>query len=281
MGRINILVVENQSTQFDKIRENLHNKGYNVFPEQSDAVCNVEEFVNCVKVWVNEEYPDAYKKAAFEKICSLIEKWQIDLILMDHILGGGCKCKTGIALARAINSKREGVELPVLFMSRTEVSEKRRLMDYNRYMAKFPQLSQWLHKGFFGDEILNEDYFSNVVIGAIDALCKEGSTEKYKKLLMQWVSEDETDDKRSSKMYKELCESLENHPITQEFRKAFNEYRLTRCWDVSEQKDCEKIRHLLELLTSSTPQPSLWQRIKSRLYGLVKRNNKNQINNTK
>lgn len=170
MGGKNFLVVENQQTQFKKIEENLRKEGYNVFPKESDADCNVEEFVNCVKVWVNEEYPDAYKEAAFEKICDQIERWQIDLILMDHILGGGCKCKTGIDLARAINSKREGAELPVLFMSRTEENEKGRLMAYNRYTTDFPQLSQWRHKGFFGDEILNEDYFSNFVIAAIEEL---------------------------------------------------------------------------------------------------------------
>lgn len=274
MGKINILVVENQSTQFYKIKDNLCNKGYNVFPKESDADCNVTEFVNYVKVWVNEEYPDAYKKEAFEKICNQIEKNQIDLILMDYILGGGCKCKTGIALARAINSEREGVELPVLFMSRTEGSEKRRLVDYNRYMADFPQLSQWLHKGFFGDEILNEDYFSNVVIGAIDTLCKKGQTEKYKELLVQWVREDVTGDKESTQMYKKLYHSLDIYPVTLEFKKAFNEYKLNRCRDVSEENDCEKIQQLLELLGSSTSQPSLWQRIKSRLYGLMRRNNK-------
>lgn len=264
MGGKNILIVENQRTQFDKIRENLRNKGYSAFPD-----CNVEEFINCVKVWVNEEYPDAYKKTAFEKICDQIERQQIDLILMDHILGGGCKCKTGIDLARAINSERKGAELPVLFMSRTEESEKRRLMDYNQYTADFPQLSKWLHKGFFGDEILNEDYFSNFVIGAIDALCKKCQTKEYKKeynkeyktILAQWCREDPTGDKKSSQLYIKLYESLDYHPITPEFRTAFEEYRLNRYRDVSEKNNCKKIQHLLDLLISSTPQPSLWQRI--------------------
>lgn len=279
MGKINILVVENQSTQFYKIKDNLCNKGYNVFPKESDTDCNVTEFVNYVKVWVNEEYPDAYKKEAFEKICNQIEKNQIDLILMDHILGGGCKCKTGIALARAINSKWKGVEFPVLFMSRTEESEKRRLMDYNRYVADFPQLSQWLHKGFFGDDILNEDYFSNVVIDAIDALCPKGQRERCRNFLVQWSREDATGDKKSTQMYKQLYvylgnDYLDKYPVTLEFRKAFEEYKSNRLLDASEKNDCKKIQHLVDLLTSSTPQLSLWQRIKSRSYGLMRRNNK-------
>lgn len=164
-----ILVIENQQYQFDPIVDYL--KDYDVFPKKAK---DYSTFIDCVRVWVNEQYEKDYRDIALANIREKINENKIELILMDHLLGGAQHCHTGIDLAIEIN-KVEKPELPIAFLSQVEHTEKRRSEAYEKY-KKDHKLSKWIHKGYFGDEILKEDYFKSRVIPEIENLL--GHTEE-------------------------------------------------------------------------------------------------------
>ncbi len=174
----NILIVENQQWQFTKIHDELKKyEDYTLFPNNDDD--KKEEyisFIDNVRVWVNENYDFEYRKKALANIEQYIEANAIELIIMDYILGGAHHCLTGIDLADNINAGRgKDNLLPILFLSKTEFTNKEReegnnvrKKGYNEYCKKFPETSNWLHKGYFGDEILNPAYLKNNVIPSIN-----------------------------------------------------------------------------------------------------------------
>lgn len=183
-----ILIVENQQRQFDKIKLHIGNS--------NKSLCNILpgddylRFIDSVRIWVNDRYVEEYRKQAFEFINSLVVK--CDIILMDHRLGGSFNCKTGIDLARKINAGRtEGNHVPVVFLSKTEHTDEDRLKDYALYQENFPNTSVWVHKGFFGDEIMKPDYVEEYVIKEIVKLLDkkdmyfEGLKQHIKMLLHQ------------------------------------------------------------------------------------------------
>ena len=164
-----ILIVENQIIQFRRISEHLARKGYNTIPSKKEY----SSFLDYVRVKINPQYESTYKNRCFDKIIAYIAKESPDLIIMDHILGGSCKCETGIGLAEKLFTV---TPLPFLFLSRTEHSEKNRLLDYDRFRKAYPGMSEWAHKGYFGDEILEEGYFTSYVIPLIEKLLPQNKS---------------------------------------------------------------------------------------------------------
>src|SRR5690554_5855636 len=125
----NILIIENQFWQFEKMWEFLSSsENYRPLPRstsQSDFI----KFIDHVRVWVNEVYSDDYRERAINFILKEIKNNNIELILMDHILGGANHCLTGIDLAFEINNKRKIEEkniIPIVFLSITSYEDRKR-----------------------------------------------------------------------------------------------------------------------------------------------------------
>lgn len=161
-----ILIIENQQSQFDGIVECLSD--YCFFPEKSEYIA----FIDHVRVWVNELYEADYREKAITVIIDTINTKETELILMDHILGGAHHCLTGIDLAKEINQRRRKESktvIPIAFLSKTEHNDEKRVSAYDEYEKQF-NTSEWIHKGYFGDEILKKDYFNSRVIPQIETL---------------------------------------------------------------------------------------------------------------
>lgn len=166
-----ILIVENQQCQHEQIVDSLE-KCYVVYPNHSEYIC----FIDNVRVWVNEGYNPEYRAAALNYLNTFInENQQLELILMDHKLGGAHKCKTGIDLAMELNRPRKETNcvLPVIFISKTEHTDENRIERFDAYQSKYPNTSNWVHKGYFGDEILQPEFLEKNVIPEIEKLLGE------------------------------------------------------------------------------------------------------------
>lgn len=160
-----ILIIENQITQFKMISEHLKTNGYHPIPSPEEYT----GFLDYVRIQINPQYGETYKTECFNKIMEYITAQSPDLIIMDHILGGSCKCETGIGLALKL-CKPIPIPIPVLFLSRTEHTEKNRVEEYEKFRNQQPGISEWTHKGYFGDGILEENYFKSHVIPSVERL---------------------------------------------------------------------------------------------------------------
>ena len=182
MDNKKILVIENQWSEFEKIAECLtdvsykdkRNYTYDVLMSSADNdtfnsnINKMHEkftsFADKIRIWVNTGYnepnDETYREKAFEEIEKMAGK--ADLIIMDHILGGAFGCKTGIDIATELAKKNILNDKPVLFLSKTD-AVKTRVEAYDEYKKKYPN-TEWIHKGFFGDEILKPDYIQEQVV---------------------------------------------------------------------------------------------------------------------
>ena len=200
----NILVIENQQNEFEHIFNFLKAyEAYNVYPTKKNDFQTFITFINNVHVALNQQYDVNYRKQALEYIKNIIteehspfdNKKPVDLILMDHILAGAHYCYTGIDLANHLNKDRKDNPIPIVFLSKTPQSDKEKLegnpkghesdkdsnsfdllqqsdlMGYEQHYEKYYSGScEWVHKGYFGDESLNEIYFNRYVISAIERI---------------------------------------------------------------------------------------------------------------
>ncbi len=179
-----ILLVENQKFQFDKIIGFNCLIYYDLFPNENNFI----RFIDNVRVWVNSEYFAGYRNNALKYIKDFINENNIELIIMDHILGGAYHCLTGVDLAEEINRDKNIDDcMPVLFLSKTEQNEKHRMTKYENYKKKYPEdiCTKWIHKGYFGDEILSEEYFEKMIIPEIHKLFAGSDENKF------WIKFDE------------------------------------------------------------------------------------------
>jgi len=158
--RKKIIIFENQKIEFLTIRDTLKDS-YDIIPEENNFI----EFVNYIRIWVNEEYAIAYRELALDGIMKFIQKDNGDinpqLIIMDHILGGSYSCLTGINLAEKLVAKIIGIDslldekieemtsaqikfvsnVPlILFLSKTEYTNEGRLAEYEEYKKKIAKI---------------------------------------------------------------------------------------------------------------------------------------------
>ncbi len=164
----NILIIENQVLQFEIISLLLLKGGIQPFP--SDSSDEYVNFIDHIRIWVNDEYLSHHRDLAFSYLTSYIENNRINLVLMDYKLGGAHHCKTGIDLAEELNNFRlENNQelLPVYFLSKTELNDRKREERFNNYKGKFDK-TEWIHKGYFGEEILETTYFNKNVLSLIN-----------------------------------------------------------------------------------------------------------------
>ena len=187
----NILLIENQEKQFQSIYERFKlddlSCTYKIFPDE------FIKFIDCVRVWVNENYSTydknnlnnstknlSYRELAMGKIIQTISDNNIDIILMDFKLGAGYLSKTGIDLATQINEIRvlnNLSPLPVVFISKDLKNPK-----IEDEFKKYKWENRWVYKGFFGDEILQSKYIKDYVIKEVVALLSnsKGTSEQDK-----------------------------------------------------------------------------------------------------
>jgi hypothetical protein len=228
---INILLIENQQRQFESIRKcflegNGLRSQYKIVPNQNIFI----EFIDNVRVWVNKSYDTeddtSYRENAMNYIIKMIDDNSIDIILMDNKLGAGHKSETGIELAEEINKKlkeNRKQQLPIVFISNDikdteEISDKLKELGSKKNREEFPAF-EWVHKGYFGDEILNEKYIKEYVIEkGINEVLKETEGDELRKIIKIWLQKCEkaidVDDRK--KILKELLESSE--PIDSSIR---------------------------------------------------------------
>jgi len=208
--QIKILIIENQWIEFRKLCDVLTGNNMSkykfsvllgidaennpVFYDNKNNKEKVEKdfisLVTQIRIWVNENngYNEDYRKKAFKTILKLAQI--SDIIIMDHILGGSYSCLTGIDIANYL--LEEDIKKTVLFLSKTEEHDKNILDRYEgnymidgieqkgykqKFMQKFQiqkndinNYTKWIHKGYFGDEILKPEYIKKYVIKAIEDL---------------------------------------------------------------------------------------------------------------
>lgn len=179
-----ILVIENQVTQFDTISEHLNTK-YQIFPISDDYL----KLIDNVRVWINEQYSPDYRKSAIDYINKFIDSEEICLILMDYKLGGAHSCLKGTDLAKKLNKKRtknNKSTLPVIFLSKSEHTDKIRVKDFEAYEKKFSN-TLWVHKGYFGEEILEKGYFKKYVLDEIEKMLPMDISERTIGILNEFI----------------------------------------------------------------------------------------------
>jgi CheY-like chemotaxis protein len=174
-----ILIIENQKTQFDEFYEIFKEfKNYEIIPDRE----NFLSFITKVRKYVNTNYPNQFRDAGFDSIFE--DAKTADLILMDYKLGASFKCLSGIWLAKDINKKiktlNNGItSLPIVFMSKDQENTKKISDELTNYEKDFKNY-KWVHKGYFGKEILQPDFFKEKMIPAIEDLLNEkDSNRKY------------------------------------------------------------------------------------------------------
>ncbi len=177
-----ILIIENQQTQFENIYDNSFDN-YICFPNKGNFI----DFIDNIRVIVNKEYGEKLRKIAFSFLLDYIDKNNIELIIMDHILGGAYHCLTGIDLADAINKsfiENEKGLIPILFLSKSEHNDPKRVeskegkIGFIEYEKEYKN-TLWVNKGLFGDEILKKEYFLKFVSPKIDELYQSTKEKSY------------------------------------------------------------------------------------------------------
>jgi hypothetical protein len=171
MSKRNILLIENQQTQYVKIhnmfRDNCEHL-YEIVPDRNTFI----PFITWVRIYVNTENSSDRRSTALNKIIDKIINSKIELILMDYKLGAPFMSWTGVELGKQINLelKQKGTKpLPMVFMSKDLVENNKKYCDeLNDYESNGFHAYETIHKGYFGKQILETDYFKDKIIPAIN-----------------------------------------------------------------------------------------------------------------
>lgn len=161
-----IVVIENQYTQFKKIRDYL-SEYYDVYPRKD--LEEFKEFIDLVRVFLNPRYgnleEDSIREKAFGKLLKFItENIHPEIIIIDYILVGCHEAKNGIFLAKKF--RENGIFVPFIFLSREWLDNYNVIEKYN----KISEPKKWIEKGFAGKDILDEDYFTKHVLPQINSI---------------------------------------------------------------------------------------------------------------
>lgn len=162
-----ILVIENQWTQFEKIRDKLLTCGeaYNIYPSDDNSH---KQFLDWIRICLDTRYGGDRRMKYRQIVIEYIKNYNPDLIIIDHILVGCHNGETGIDLA--IYLRKEGnISVPILFLSRSDINTP-------NICKQYPEIDEpriWIPKGFKGKENLERDYFKDTVLKAIKKLLKK------------------------------------------------------------------------------------------------------------
>lgn len=151
----NILVIENQKSQFDKIAARLGE--YTVFPEDEKDFSRVMGWVH---VFLNKRYKHDRRTRMFAKLVEYIIDKRISLFVIDYKLTGCHDGQSGLSLA--INLQSNFSHILTIFLSRT-VRNEPEIVDNLSSILKH----EWVDKGYAGMSILEASYFERNVLAKI------------------------------------------------------------------------------------------------------------------
>ncbi|WP_256005207.1 hypothetical protein [Pedobacter deserti] len=152
-----VAIIENQSMQFSLIRGYLTSASFEVFPNQNEYTT----FLDHVRVFLNKRYSEVRKKNAFDGLLKMLNEFEPELLLIDHMLVGNHNADNGLDLA--IKLRKENVTIPILFLSRTD----RNQIDVCKKLPEVQQPTDWISKGYTGEEILQKIFFREQVLKKI------------------------------------------------------------------------------------------------------------------
>ena len=182
---MNVLIIDNQFNQYKALRDCLiEKKGYSIVPSRSDndPMTVYKDYVallSSVKVYIykpekQEDFsPDekekmlekAYREKAWNSIMSYVQ--ECDLIIMDYRLGSPVTCLTGLDIALEIWKEKN---IPILILSRDEQSREDIKLEWTEVNKKNYNRIAWEVKGYWGSQLLPEDFVDPVITSAIDKL---------------------------------------------------------------------------------------------------------------
>ena len=175
--RKKIMIIENQYTQYKKLKTHLANKNYSIVPagvliNNGDNHMGFESFINKYKIFLNPIYggleDKTLRKKMFNEITEEIKNTKPNLLIIDIILVGSHLGKNGIFLAKWLRDN--GISTPILFLSKLPFNKMEILDELTNALQPY----EWVSKGYYGKNILDEDYIDNQVISRIKALISGG-----------------------------------------------------------------------------------------------------------
>jgi hypothetical protein len=172
-----ILLIENQYTQFKHMAVMLRDERFVVFPKRRDYL----DFMNNIRIYLNprygEEQQGSKRAAAFKRIVEYIGDNKPELFIVDQVLVGNHAGLDGLFLMQQLRLVFK--MQPILFLSRTPANEE-------RVMEVLPTIEPpncWINKGYFGEEILDKDYFARQVIRRMNMYINNSFSEEIKTII--------------------------------------------------------------------------------------------------
>lgn len=164
-----ILLIENQITQFFKIRQQLDEAGFQIYPGKEEE--EVKKFLDLVKIFLTRRYGDleegSRRSNVFSEILRIIKEEKPDIIIIDNLLVGYHNAENGIFLAKELRKFR--VAVPIIFLSRTEQNN----IETMNNLQQITEPWIWIPKGYAGEGILEENYFKTHVINITPLLLEK------------------------------------------------------------------------------------------------------------
>lgn len=188
----NIVLIENQQSQFDKIVSCFGNTEHKIFPTSDEYV----EFIDKIRIALSKRYGQIFPDSSSRRSCVLkqivdyINDKQTDIIIIDHKLVGYHAGQNGIELANYFR-KEYNLLQPIIFLSRTERNDQ-------RIRDKIEEVKDciWVEKGYASQQILDETYFQKYIITEITKLIKSSEFSFYLAKLESIISARIWDDSR-------------------------------------------------------------------------------------
>ena len=207
-----IVIIENQLTQFEKIRNKLAycEEAYSIYPD----IDSYKEFLDWIRIYLDTRYEEKRRSNFFGKIVNKIKEENPDLLIIDHILVGCHSGKTGIDLALRLRMEGE-IATPILFLSRSDLNTPHISSQY----PKIAEPREWVSKNSKKKENLEDTYFNSHIMETIKKLLeKERAT--IKERIINQLRDRSTDTPTESKMEntineltKQFIDKLNNNSI--------------------------------------------------------------------
>lgn len=207
-----IVIIENQLTQFEKIRNKLAycEEAYSIYPD----IDSYKEFLDWIRIYLDTRYEEKRRSNFFGKIVNKIKEENPDLLIIDHILVGCHSGKTGIDLALRLRMEGE-IATPILFLSRSDLNTPHISSQY----PKIAEPREWVSKNSKKKENLEDTYFNSHIMETIKKLLeKERAT--IKERIINQLRDRSADTPTESKMEntineltKQFIDKLNNNSI--------------------------------------------------------------------
>ena len=200
-----ILIIDNQFNQYKALRDCLIQKKdsatnqrvYDVIPSKDDREPEkpskgFESLLSAIKIYIydpeksenakeniaseeeeEKQLEKAYREKAWKTIMAFVN--QSDLIIMDYRLGSPLTCLSGLDIALEIWKEKN---IPILILSRDEQSREDIKLKWTEVKKKNYFRVSWEVKGYWGSQLLPDDFIVSIIIPAIESLSDKWKMEK-------------------------------------------------------------------------------------------------------